>query len=58
MKCGTFQRFDLQLLELYYFEIFIDADSTIKIALIMLYGAYMLRVRLLLKKPNAVNETS
>ena len=44
-----FKLFDLQLHKIYYSNITIDADSTVKQA-IMLYTAYMHRVGLSLKK--------
>ena len=47
----------MQLLELYFFNIAINADSIYKQA-IMLYGAYMHRVKLYLKKPNVLNEAT
>ena len=46
-----------QLLELNYFNIKIDADSTYK-QTILLYGAYMYRLRLLLKKVNVLNKAT
>ena len=45
----------MQLLEFYYFIVTIDADSTYKQA-IMLYGAYMHRVGLSLKKQKVLNK--
>ena len=43
--CAFFKHFDMQLLDLYYSNTTIDADSTYKQA-IMLYGAYMYIVKL------------
>ena len=40
-----FQSYDLQLLQVYYFDITLDADSTYKQA-IKVYGVYMHRVKL------------
>ena len=52
-----FYCFDLQLLDIYYIHVTIDADSTYKQA-IMLYGDYMNRIGKSLKKQNVSNEAT
>ena len=47
----------MQLLEIYYLNITMNAPSTYKQA-IMVYGAHMHRVGLKLKKQNVLNEAT